>query len=555
MTYPATRRFFRDDEFRNENAAIAGVVRALAQGQNYRYASDLKVTPSDAKVFGETGWAWASSTLEWSPVRNFGSGVGYYSAANIAEVTLSDPRAPATAVRLHAYITRPASGATVGDLVVTNRTTGEVTTVAIPDAAAGWNISATIPAEPGDVLRISATYTSGVTFIIGGICMYWDSIGLSLPGAVFNAGWSARSQAWAADNRPLSTAVLKWLGRMTNASVRDRPMMIAASWLYNPAAGVGAGYSTVPTVVGRYLIPVGGRTPSLTVRVRYRSSGACTITAALSGGDSGTITIGGAGTSVASTTITFASVPAALYQQELTLTVNGSPTYCDVQWVGVWENHSTATSLALPGGETVPANFDPNLDERMGSGSAIRSDDIARLVANEVWLWAYRRDRVLVNDCRFTYLEAGSGLTFTGAGGLTDRSALHELRTSKVNAGDAFGELKVRAGWYQGSGTGRPTPWEAWRFQVGVNSLADYAGSPAVGCEVQSYDYPDANWASFEQSSWQHARGGSLAGDTTYLLETVLLTAGHTSSIGKTTRPSWLTIEELPLNSPARTYP
>lgn len=553
-TYPATRRFFLDDEFRNENAAIAGVVRAIALGQNYRYARDLKVTPSDAKVYGEASWPWNTS-LWWSPVRNFGSGVGYYAAANVAEIVVPDPRSPASRIDFYAYVYRPATGAVSGTISVTNRTTGEVTTGAVDNSAASYWVHLEVPASPGDLLRLSATWASGTAYVLAGYTAWWSSTTLGLAGATFSPGWYGISQSHCADGRPLHTALLKWIGQSANQSAYHRPQVVAASWLYNPAAGTNPGYSSYPTVVGRYQLPIGGRIPSLTVRVRYRASGACTITAALSGGDSGTITIGGAGTSVQSTTITLSATPGSLGMQELTLTVNGSPAYCDVEWVGVWENHGTAVSLALPAAETVPANFDPNLDERMGSGLAIRSDDIARLVANEVWLWAYRRDRVLVNDCRFTYREGMSGLTFTGAGGLTDRSALHELRTSKVNAGDAFGELKVRAGWYQGSGTGRPTPWEAWRFQVGVASLADYAGSPAVGCEVQSYDYPDANWASFEQSSWQHARGGALAGDTTYLLETVLLTAGHTSSIGKTTRPSWLTVEELPLNSPARTYP
>lgn len=552
-TYPATRRFFRDDEYRNENAAHAGAVRALALSQNYRYARDLKVTPAAPKVFGETGWSWKAST-HFAPVHSFG-GSGYTSAY-VAEIVVPDPRSPATAVRLHVNLDRDSIGSTVGSIVVTNRTTGLVSTFSA-DAAGYtnvWAISETVPAAAGDVLRVSATYTSGVAYRVAGLSLYWDAIGLALPGAVFDAGWKAASQAFVTDGRPLPTALLKWLGRMGNASVRDRPQVIASTWLYNPAAGTGGGYNAYPTVVGRYLLPIGGRCPSLTVRVRYRASGACTITAALSGGDSGTITISGAGTSVASTTITFGAVPAALSQQELVLTVNGSPTYCDVEWVGVWENHATATSLALPSGEAVPANFDPNHDDRMGSGLAIRSDDVARLVANEVWLWAYRRDRVLVNDCRFTYQDT-SGASFTGAGNSTDRAALHELRTSKWNAGDGFGAVKVRAGWHQGAGLGRPTPWEEWLFQVGLQTTGDYLGAPGTGHWVQYPEGPRVSWESHTQASWQHALGGPIASDTTYLWETVLLTAGHTAGIGKSTRPSWLVLEELPLNSPAKTYP
>lgn len=552
-TYPTTRRFFSDDEFRNENAAIAGAVRALALAQNYRYARDLKVTPSDAKTFAEAGWAWSASSLASTPVRSFGTGSGWYASANVAEIVVPDPRAPATRILVSVNIVRAAAGAVSGFVDVTNARTGEVATITVLDSGTDQWLSADVSARTGDVLRVAGRWASGTNFTVAAISAWWSPASLAMPGADFALGWSALSQAFHTTNSPLSSYALTWLGRTANAWAFERPMMVANSWLYNPAAGTGAGYSSYSTTVGKYRVYIGARCPSLTVRLRYRASGACTVGVALDGGaGSGTVTISGAGTSVASTTVTL--TPGAGAFDTVTLTVQGAPTYCDIEYVLIYENYSTASSLALPAGETVPASFDPNLDERISSGRAIRADDIARLFANEVWLWAYRRDRILVSDCRFTYKETRLD-AFTGASGLTDRAAMHEVVTSKRNAGAAFGELLVRVGYHQGAGFGTPTPWEALNFQVGLATYGDSVGAPAVGLGFQYQEGPRVDWSSHSQAAHQHRRGGTVSEGTVYLLETIILTAGHDVAINKMTRPSWLTVEELPLGTPAATYP
>lgn len=572
-TYPTTRRFFRDDEFCNENAAIAGVVRALARAQNYRYARDLKTTPSDAKVFAEASWPWNPAFVCLTPSRSLGPGFGSYHSneANLAEIVVPDPRAPATRVRVDVNVVSGA-GTLGGTLVVTNATTGQISTVAISGAVGAGNSwwATTIQAASGDVLRVSAIWTSGIDFTVAGLSAWWDPASLATPGATFNAGWSALSQAFhvaaGTTGGPLSTYALRWLGRMANASVYERPQMIAASWLYNPAAGTGAGYSSFSTVVGRYRIPVGGRCQSLNVKVRYRASGACTVGITTSGGwttVAAVVPAVGWGSATGGITV---PIPWAGGLQDVTLTVLGSPTYCDIEHVIISEDGAGSGSLQLPAGETVPTNFDPNLDERLGSGLAIRADDIARLVANEVWLWSVRRDRILVNDCRFTYDESVPD-AFMGAAGVTDASAIHEIRTSRRNPNAAFGELRIRAGYHQAKYAGQPaegdppitpTAWQPWKFQVGMTDYADRLGAPAEGLDTQYVEGPRFNWASFKQISYQHARGGAVAGSSFYLFETRLLTAGHASSVylaRKVTRPSWLTIEELPFNSPASTYP
>lgn len=549
-TYPATRRFFRDDEFRNENAAIAGVVRALALWENYTYARDLKITPSDAKVYADGSWPWKATSFDHRPVHGFSAGS---LLMGMAEIVVPDPRAPCTRVVVQLNVVETAfSPAVSGAFYITNVSTGEVVEVGIynsfPSTGADTWYSGTIAASPGDVLRISALNGAGSfqPFVISSLCAWWDPSSIVLPGATFNSPWYAISQYLAANDAPLSTAMLRWLGRMANAFVYDRPQMIASSWFYNPAAGTNAGYSSYSTVVGRYRVLVGTGCPSLNVQLRYRASGACSVTVD-AGADSTTVTIPGAGTNSASATLTLSSTGT----KDLVFTVTGSPGYCDVEHVLVHENPGTATSLALPS-ESVPSNYDPNLDERIGSGRAIRNDDLSRLVSNMIWLWAYRRDRVLVNDCRFTYREQDD-FTFTGAGGAADRAAFHEHRTSKWNFGHAFGELRVRAGYHQGASGGVKGNWDALKFQVGLATASDYPGANAIGLDVQYRGFPYSDWTQHDQHSQQHRRGVSLTSETTYLVETHLLV--NANSVPKTTRPSWLTIEELPMDTPASTYP
>lgn len=539
MSYPATRRFFRDDEFRNEAACIAGLVRSLAQWENYAWGRDLTVTPADSKIFDEAAWPWAVSGFESTPVHSLTSGQKL-----LAVIPVPDPRAPATKVAVHLCVTATTAGLVRGDLTVLNSTTGISSVIHMSTVlAAGGNywMSTTVEAAAGDVLQVYGWdnwWGSGPTPIISSICAWWDPTSLYSPGVNFGAGWSSLSQAFHSSGQPLSTYALRWVGRMANEMVAGRPMPVAASWLYNPAAGTGAGYSTVPLVVGRYKVPIGERIGEIYVRLRYRASGACSVTCALSGGGSASVSIPAAGSSWATTFIS--RTAGAFSVEELTLTVAGSPTYCDIEHVLVYEGSSSASMLALPAGETVPA-YDPNLDERISSGKAIRADDAARLVANMVAIWGERRNRVLVNDCRFTYKER-LNVDFPGVQGALNKVALHAI-VLKSPGGSTPYQTQVRAGWhgYSPGGASEYTP-----IQVGVFGTGDYAGSPAVGAVANT------NATVNGQANWQH-RWGSAPGSALVEFETHLVQAG--ASIGQSTRPSWLVLEQLPINSPSATYP
>lgn len=561
MSYPTTRAFFPDANHRNEVAAIASIVRSLARAQNFRYARDLKVTPAGAKIFGQSGaWPWGgtdASTEARRAICAFGSTAGKKTSANVAEFLVNDPRSPATSVTIQYRVDRDSASTAVGSVTIRNATAGSTQTTALrgwsPGDPAGYWETVTVRASAGDIIQISAAYTSGTEFRITSVCAWWEYPTVS--GVTFPA-WSAMSQSAVATDRALSTALVRWLGQAANGFATERPLMVVASWLYNPAAGTGGQYSAQPLVVGRYQIFIGGRCPGITVRLRYRVSGSCSVSVALSGGASGTVTITSAGASTGSASTTIALTPSFGAVQELTLTVAGSPTYCDIEHVLVYESHSTASSLALPGAETVPASFDPNLDERMASARAIRADDLARLVANEVWLWAYRRDRILVNDCRVVYGERATLITdiVPGASGVNNAAAVHAIHTSKRNVGDAFGELLLRAGWHQAEGVAAsPSLAAAPTFRVGLVSAGDYVGSPANGIDRVLSTEPFASWDSCGIANWQHAHGAAVAGETTEEFITML----ETNAVGYwwATRPSWLVIEELPLDTPALTYP
>jgi hypothetical protein len=535
-TYPSTRRFFRDDEFRNDNGAIAGAVRSLAQWENSTYARDLKVTPADSKIFGSQPWPWTAAWY-WSPMRPLNG----TTPLNLCEIVVPDGRAPYA--KLKVWICRtPITGIPSASVSLVNATTGATAILSIsgPRVESGpviWE-STTIAASPGDVLHLVGNWVSGPIFEILGISAYWDPASLTLPGATFNSNWYAISRNFHIDNRPMSTYALRWLGRMANAFVYQRPMQVAASWFSNPAAGTAAGYNAWPTTVGRYMVHIGGQCPSVYVQINVRNSGACSVSAALSGGASTTISVS-ASPGYYSLSSSMAVTPGVGGPQELVLTVTGSPAYLSVDSVTVWEGESTATSLVM-GAESVPATFDPNLDERLAAGRAIRSDDIARLVDNMLWLWAYRRNRMLVADCRFVYRELDP-YAFTGLGNVSNIAARHEIVASRWNVGDAFGEFEIRAGW----GTSLSFDTGGY-YQVGVAAWNDYAGAPAVGATASMNTNTD--WAAVGQAVWQHARGGTTAMQALYAFQAQ-------KPYAKGSRPSWLTISELPMGTPAKTYP
>ncbi len=540
MSYPATRRFFRDDEFRNENAAISGLVRALAGWQNHTWARDLTITPADAKVYSGVAapWPWAASGFINTPDRDVSAG---RPSVLLAVFPVPDPRAPCTKVTVEVNAELPGAGTLHGELVVTNVTTGAVGTCTLSwifGAAGNRWFSTEVTASVGDVIQVSATYTAGATFTVSSLSAWWSPSSVSLPGVTFTAGWFALSQTYCANDRALSTYLLRQLGRTANALVYDRPQPIACSWLYNPAAGVAANYNTVPLVVGRYKVPIGARVTDINIRLRYRISGACSVTCALSGGGSVSIPLTVTPYGTASGSITRAA--GAFSVEELTLTVAGSPNYCDIEHVLVYE---AASDLALPGGESVPSNYDPNLDERIVSGRAIRKDDIARLVANMAVIWKNRRHRVLVNDCRYSYKENDTW-AITGVGGVADVAAMHDLPVGGVGTGFDFTQVRVRQGWhgFQMGGTPDYVP-----LKVGSAGTGDYAGCTAVGVAVNVSPLVHG------QAAWQHRWGTTPTPPTVLEFETRLIQPG--SNNPKSTRPTWTVLEQLPHNSPHATYP
>jgi hypothetical protein len=550
MAYPTTRRYFRSDEAWNDNVVTAGHLRSIAQFQNYSYARDLPQTPAASRFYEETAWPGRPSGFCWSPRRSLSTGT-LQGSKRIALVTCPDPKSSwTTYVSVYVWIKRANLNASSGTVSVTNLRTGVVSSIVV-DPSYGqllMNYPLGLEAQAGDVLALDATLASGQAYEVAGYYMEWSP---GLPGntvangqsGVANPAWYPLSQAHMATNRPLSARVLQWLGRSCNDLVNLSPLVIANCWNLHPGAGTGVGYNAYDNLVGKYALPLAPTTTQVEVVLRYVASGACSVTCTLSSGETASAVIAGAGAGLAYATINRAA-GSSRTMVVLDLTVAGAPASCDIEHVYVYEQHGDAAALSLPAGETVPANWVDNDESRFASGATIRSSDLARLVANMIWLRAHRRRRILVNDNRFTYKENDTA-TFVGVGGAANANVagLHAIPLLGYWTPPGTYQVLVRAGWHQGINI-VPSPTVDTYFQIGHHLQGDYLGCPQLKHTAGQ---------NAEQAAFQHRWGATVTNPAIYWFETRVNCPA--ASGGRNTRPSWLTLEVLPHGTPLATYP
>ena len=556
-SYPAGRRTFYDGDVRNESAAIVGLARDLARWQNTTYARDLIVTPSDGAVFtGSSADAKGWSYGQVSSIAEPQNWIFDPALRNYAEIFLPDPRGPFRQVRLEVYVTLQASDA-VGQVVVTNTrtnvsTTLDVTYAALGSVLSGW-LYVDVDAAALDTLHVEAkwVYTGGGnTLYLKGLSGYW--LPPTIVGITQQTWGHVDPAALIRDDGPYSTFALRWLARMSNALWYQRPLQVISRWFWGYGSGTSTDWSDYERIVGRYRVWIGPGTSQLDVRMVTRHS-TSTVTLTLSGGlGSTTVTPSATTASVQSATISIASPPTSGGVYELTVEVDGDPTYFEVRALSVWES---SVSLSLVGGVSVPTDFVPNDDGALSGRPKILTADLQRLEENLRWLWSYRRVRHLVNDSRYTspfgdpgrgVLEEPSGATATGDG----HTAIHWYKTSRMAPGSLSAPaLRIRQGThiplaaYGGAYAGN-----SLQTQVGNLSGTEAAWSPKI-INPNLSEYSGLSWLGHLQTHWQHRKAAAYTDETVYRIDTYS-SGGAISPSGNSTHHAWTILEELPIGTP-----
>jgi hypothetical protein len=542
VTYLSTRSVFLDSQCRNESAAISALVRDLARWQNTTYARDLKITPTDSKVRGEHAWTFGNgdSELIFTPNRSSATGV----PTAICQIYLPDPRGPFRTVRMRFYC-QLASSSVTGSVLVRNADTGiesilDVDYASLGDATEGW---ATLDVDGAAFQTLQVRVASPEwkdDFKIQSVCGYW--LPPTIAGATNEAWRHVATGVIDSADRPDSSYALRWLARMSNAHWRDRPLQVCASWLDGFGSGTSSDWLNFSRVVGRYAVWVGARVSSLTVLLGIHVPSSASVTVSLSGPgittSSATWTPAEAGWAFTSQSIEVDGLLGAGGECELTITVDGDPSWCEVTEVHVQESDS---ALGLVGGLSVPGDFLAVDDADVEPRSAIRNSLMLQLCTNMLWLWTWRRARCLISDDRYTAPMA------TVTEGSLGYLAIHHIQPSRgfSAALSTTFPFFIRNGYYKANWTFDP---DALSGEMQTTTNADErAWAPILGPVRSEGPFGQSfTWAAHHVSQWQHRQSDAYDNDGSFKQFSSVQIA--TPGLGIT--QGWTILEELPLGVP-----
>jgi len=399
-TYPETRRSIYQREILNDNGALSSLARALMQGQNTTYNSDLPIGPGDAKIREAAAFGFQTANC-FSPQRTVSSTV---TSIEVTRAFIPSSRGP-HAVAVAAFWVELGASTSVGAIDVTDEQTGAVTTLPVTYAACGsvltgaW-LSVEVPARALTRLVVTARWTSGSSLTVAGISMYWQPLQTVVTGIDYSQPLQSRllSQTFAASGGSYPVHALASLASWHNRMLGARPPQIMSSWLADWGRGTGAGWRTNATI-GAYRVLVSEGVTQLTVAIFAKANVATGqhIYVHVDGVLQAIVTVG---TSYAWNTFTVpisSSTSPATHDLRFESIASG---WVVVPSVSIWETQPVPT---LPSGDAVPGSFVPNDDDLVAGGRSITSAQLARLIANQAWLTRYRTARLLACDCRYTF--------------------------------------------------------------------------------------------------------------------------------------------------------
>lgn len=393
--------------------ARAGIIRSLAQAQNYIYANSRRIYANHAyEGNGNTlRHGEPDNILETVP------GAGTANALPVASFAVPPNWGPSNQLRVQGTVSVNVEGARVGTAVIftvhelDGTFTGQWAQSAVDYETAvetindQFDLTMSMPQDRVVQVRVwitADTTQNGEYFKLNCISAAYKKGTSAELGGEDETPWNGLPTVGSADT-PLSSALLYSLVRNTLALYARNPWEVCQSWL-----GTVYGNTSTFVEVGRYYV----RTNEMPTSFQMRLIVHCTH--------------GGAGNEVrvqenGADTVTFTALTTGTQE----LTVNFTPTGADEDVYYTVEARSTAAAAdwgttvlgvylyesdvtpPYPSGVAAPSTYEPIDEEQIEADDFIAAEDIGSdragiqyLIANDAWLAQHRTARWLIGDWR-----------------------------------------------------------------------------------------------------------------------------------------------------------
>lgn len=429
-TLPKNFGVVRDVNIHN-NEMLWDVTRAIAQQQNWAWANLGSVFACDgfepmatqtATIGGTSATLTVARCVVPLPARTLGARMRWEGIATITGASVS---CTLRIYQLAPHETEP-DGSTEYDERTWTSTGSEFTFSEVyTPKVSGKDIRIVIELRTGG--------SNGGTLELLTLTGMWASPGNGDNLSTLPSAWHAKSQAYVSDDRPASAMLLRYLANMTYFLVaRRRPIFFCHSFVWNRRSTTGTG--TTRVAIYRVLPDGVGTTSNVTITVQGLVTGNATVAKfAYSVNGGGAVDIGASIGAVASTyaltgasrleaeravagvsitagsnvsTIEILATVTTATDTATNYTTNVGIALCGCQIV---QDADDATTLGLPGVETVPANYQPLEDDFCAPFKPVVRDQNRipvnagpyYLLQNLIWLAANRGRQTLISDWLF----------------------------------------------------------------------------------------------------------------------------------------------------------
>lgn len=436
-TIPTNFPLLRERDYYTRRLARGGLIRDLAKAQNYLWAKSSRVYAAcsyEGHGFEDSGATARAANVLISPFRQaLPSDLTITNAVRMCAFLAPPNWGPSQRIKVQGQVnfTKIDTGTmkiTVLVCELNGSYTGESKTITV--STTGDNDWSTVLTTNRYRTQEVHVYVHSITGNIGTnyskaklnyvSARYQTGDSTEMGGDAPNLTWKPMSHAASQEDYPMDSAILVNLVRDTNSlyAARGCPEL-CQSWLARNYIN-SAGFQTT----GIYKVWVPSRVTSIKGKITYYSThggAGNSIRVLWNGVVKQTFSALAAGATTTVDVTAFAVTEGA----EGTLSVEAESTAAAGNWgvitlgVHFWEE---AVTLALPGGTTVPADYQPLDEDYLGADRTITFDltgtvrtGIKKLFENNTWL-AHNRLRWLISDWRHRTLKRVDTDTPVGTG-------------------------------------------------------------------------------------------------------------------------------------------